>query len=72
MAKSTKLYRGQALWRSPLLRVTEERYSYGKVGEQKIVVQKQRKGRRMNIMGLWEQNKRWEYGIIATTFKSNR
>lgn len=45
-------------------------YSYGKVGEQKIVVQKARRGRRINIMGLWEQNRKLEYGMIASSFKS--
>ena len=47
-------------------------YSYGKVGEQKIVHQKQRKGRRINIMGLWEPNQKLEYGMIGCSFKTNR
>lgn len=47
-------------------------YSYGKKGEQKVIHQTERKGRRINIMGVWEEDKKWEYGLIATTFKSER
>jgi len=47
-------------------------YSYGKVGRQKLVVQNQRRGRRINLMGLWENNKKLEYGMLGTNFNTER
>ncbi|WAN69884.1 hypothetical protein BJP36_37980 [Moorena producens JHB] len=45
-------------------------YSYGKVGRQKIVVQNQRRGRRINLMGLWENNQKLEYGMLGANFNT--
>ncbi|MEM8719097.1 MAG: hypothetical protein AAGE84_07275 [Cyanobacteria bacterium P01_G01_bin.39] len=33
-------------------------YGYGQIGQQKPIAQKTRKGRRVNIMGLWAFGKR--------------
>lgn len=38
-------------------------YSYGKTGEQKEIEQNRRKGRRINLMGVWEPNQRMEYAF---------
>ena len=47
-------------------------YSYGKRGQQKIVRQTPRRGRRINIIGLWERNQKLEYAMIASSIKSHR
>ena len=41
-----------------------------KIGQQKIVTQKRRKGRRVNIMGIWEKNQRLEYSLKVGTYKA--
>ena len=33
-------------------------YGYGQIGQQKSIAQKTRKGRRVNIMGVWEEEKK--------------
>ena len=45
-------------------------YGYGKIGQQKIVTQKTRKGRRVNIMGVWEEKQRFEYTLKVGTYKT--
>ncbi|WP_245555404.1 transposase [Baaleninema simplex] len=47
-------------------------YSYGEVGKQKIVRQKERRGRRINIMGVWEPDQKLEYGPIGCSFNAQR
>ena len=39
-------------------------------GQQKSISQKTRKGRRINIMGVWEQEKRLEYALRVGTDKT--
>jgi len=47
-------------------------YSYGEVGKQKIVKQKERRGRRINIMGVWEPDRKLEYGRIGCSLNAQR
>ncbi len=42
-------------------------YGYGKIGQQKIVTQK---GRRVNIMSVWEEKQRFEYTLKVGTYKT--
>ena len=35
-------------------------YSYGEKGKQKTIEQNRRKGRRINLIGVWEPNQRME------------
>ena len=45
-------------------------YGYGQIGRQKTVTQKIIKGRRVNIMGVWEENQRFEYTLKVGTYKT--
>ena len=45
-------------------------YSYGKKGEQKKIEQNRRKGRRINLMGVWEPNQSMEYAMVASSIKT--
>ena len=45
-------------------------YGYGQIGQQKSIYQKRRKGRRVNIMGVWEQKERFEYTLKVGTYKA--
>ncbi|BAU63344.1 putative transposase [Stanieria sp. NIES-3757] len=45
-------------------------YGYGQIGQQKSISQKTRKGRRVNIMGVWEEEKRFEYTLKVGTYKT--
>ena len=46
-------------------------YGYSPIGEQKSISQRSRKGRRVNIMGVWEQDKRFEYTLKVGTYNAN-
>ena len=45
-------------------------YSWSKRGEQKRIEQGKRKGKRLNICGLLEVGKSFDYGLTLKTFKS--
>lgn len=45
-------------------------YGYGQIGQQKSIAQKTRKGRRVNIMGVWEEEKRFEYTLKVGTYNT--
>lgn len=45
-------------------------YGYGQIGQQKSIAQKTRKGRRINVMGIWEEEQRFEYAMIVGTYKT--
>lgn len=45
-------------------------YSWGQKGEQKRIEQSKRKGKRLNICGLLEVGKSFEYGLAMKSFKS--
>ncbi len=45
-------------------------YGYGQIGQQKSISQRTRKGRRVNIMGVWEENTRFEYALKVATYKT--
>ena len=45
-------------------------YSYGKKGEQKQIEQNRRKGRRINVMGVWEPEQKMEYAMVASSVKT--
>ena len=40
------------------------------LGQQKSIPQKSRRGRRVNIMGVWEQKQRFEYALKVGTYKT--
>lgn len=45
-------------------------YGYGLICEQKSITQGQRRGRRINIMAVWEENKRFEYSLKVGSYKA--
>jgi putative transposase len=45
-------------------------YGYGQIGRQKSIPQRKRKGRRINIMGVWEEKTRFEYTLKVGTYKT--
>ena len=45
-------------------------YGYGQIGQQKSIAQRSRKGRRVNIMGVWEEEARLEYALKIGTNKT--
>jgi len=45
-------------------------YSYIKIGEQKKINQKKRRGRRVSILGLYEVGKSFSYGLIVGGVKA--
>lgn len=46
-------------------------YGYAQVGQQKSISQTSRRGRRVNIMGVWVELTRFEYGLKVGTYKTN-
>lgn len=54
---------GFSLWPSPI-------YTWGKRGKQKRIEQPKKKGKRLNICGLLEVGKSFEYGLALTSFNS--
>lgn len=55
---------GFSLWAKTL-------YTWAKVGQQKKIEQTKKKGRRLNVCGLLEPGKTFEYGLALKSFKSN-
>jgi putative transposase len=45
-------------------------YGYGQIGQQKSISQRTRKGRRVNIMGVWEEETKFEYALKVGTYKT--
>ena len=45
-------------------------FGYSQVGQQKSITQNQNRGRRINIMGVWETAKNLEYGLKVGTYKA--
>jgi putative transposase len=45
-------------------------YSWGKRGSQKRIEQPKKKGKRLNVCGLLELGKSWDYGLAIKSFKS--
>ena len=45
-------------------------YRYGQIGRPKSISQKTRRGRRINIMGVWEAEQRFEYALKVGTYKT--
>lgn len=45
-------------------------YGYGQRGQQKKVVQHKRRGRRINIWGVWEPQKRFDYALMVGSLKA--
>jgi putative transposase len=45
-------------------------YGYGQIGQQKSITQNKNKGRRINIMGVWEDSQSFEYGLKVGTYKA--
>ncbi len=54
---------GFSLW-------AESLYTWAKIGKQKRIEQSQKKGKRLNICGLLEIGKTFEYGLAFSSFKS--
>lgn len=44
-------------------------YSWSKVGKRKCIVQPKKRGRRINVLGVWEPGKRFEYGMSLGSIK---
>ena len=45
-------------------------YGYGQIGQQKSIYQRTRKGRRVNIMGVWQEKERFEYTLkVGTSYR---
>ncbi|HEY9781641.1 MAG TPA: transposase [Leptolyngbyaceae cyanobacterium] len=45
-------------------------YAYGRRGEQKRIRQNRRRGRRINIFGIWEPKVRFDYALMVGTLKT--
>ena len=45
-------------------------YGYSRRGEQKSIIQNKNRGRRINIMGVWETATSFEYGLKVGTYKA--
>ena len=54
---------GFSLWSDSL-------YTWARIGEQKRIEQTKKKGRRLNICGLLEVGKSFDYGLALKSFKS--
>ena len=54
---------GFSLWAEPV-------YTWAKEGKQKRIEQSKKKGKRLNICGLLEPNKSFEYGLALKNFNS--
>jgi len=42
-------------------------YGYGQIGQQKSIIQNKNRGRRINIMGVWEERQNFEYALKVGT-----
>lgn len=49
---------------------SDTNYSYGKQGQQKRIRQQRRRGRRINIFGVWQPKKRFDYALMVKTLKA--
>lgn len=47
-------------------------YTYALRGQQKRVKQPRKRGRRLSILGLWQPQVSFEYGLVVGSFKSER
>ena len=47
-------------------------YSYVRSGQQKHIYQPRRRGRRISILGLWQPQRSFEYGIVVGGFNTKR
>lgn len=45
-------------------------YGYSQIGKQKTITQNKNRGRRINIMGVWETATSFEYGLKVGTYKA--
>jgi putative transposase len=45
-------------------------FGYSQIGQQKSITQHQNRGRRVNIMGVWETAKSFKYGLKVGTYKA--
>ena len=45
-------------------------YSYGKRGEQKRIKQGKRRGRRINILGVWQEQVGFDYALMVGSLKT--
>ena len=45
-------------------------YGYVQKGRQKRIVQRRRRGRRINIVGIWQPKQRFDYALMVGTLKS--
>lgn len=54
---------GFSLWAKPL-------YTWARIGKQKRIEQPKKKGRRLNICGLLEPGRSFEYGLALKSFQS--
>lgn len=47
-------------------------YTYAQTGKQKRVVQPRKRGRRLSILGLWQPQVSFDYGLVVGSFRSER
>ena len=47
-------------------------YSYIKQGQQQRIVKPHRRGRRISVLGFWQPQARFDYGLVVGGFNSNR
>lgn len=53
-------------------RISPLTYSYSLRGHQHRIAKPQRRGRRVNALGLWEPNVRFDYGLVVGRFNTQR
>ncbi|MFH7023942.1 MAG: hypothetical protein ACHBN1_00670 [Heteroscytonema crispum UTEX LB 1556] len=46
-------------------------YSYGRIGAQKRIRQSRRRGRRINIFGIWEPKRSFDSALMLGTLKTS-
>ena len=46
-------------------------YSYSRIGEQKVLQQTKKRGKRLNVLGLYSLGVSFDYGLNLCSFKSN-
>lgn len=53
-------------------RISPLAYSYSLRGQQHRIAKPQRRGRRINALGVWEPHVRFDYGLVVGRFNTQR
>lgn len=53
-------------------RISPLAYSYSLLGQQHRIAKPQRRGRRINVLGVWEPHVGFDYGLVVGRFNTQR